>query len=100
MPAWVLPPKTRVDYVSPQQLHALFDEGRVLDRGWDHFYEEFPGASALTSFSPVGFSTDGRQALFAVHIGCGGLCGRGIGVLMRRNPLGWSVEKQQDLWIS
>ena len=99
LPSALLPSEMQTDYITPRRIRTLF-ESLPLQRAWDRFYEIDPGAGGLTSFSPVGFSADGRQAAFVVGVGCGGLCGVGMGVLMRRSAVGWTVDQQQQIWVS
>jgi len=100
LPASVLPEATRVDYLSSERIQTLFGDERPLERAWEDFYETYAGSGALLSFSPVGFSSDASQAVFIVGLACGGLCGRGTGVLMRRSLTGWTVEQQHGVWVS
>jgi hypothetical protein len=100
LPGSLLPSAMAVDYVSPQAQRAIFNDGLGLGKAWDRFYKIYPGSGGLLTFSPVGFSVDGSQAVFAFAIGCGGLCGSGHVILMRRDGSGWVTQDEQQLWVS
>jgi hypothetical protein len=68
---------------------------------WRAFYQRFPGARGLVSFSRVGFNAARTQAVVSVSRGCGGLCGTGTLVLLARNPDGrWRVVGSVLMWVS
>ncbi len=96
----LLPASTRVDYISRECLQALLKKKPPQDGVWHVIEETYPGAGGVVSFSPIGFSLDGEQAVFGVGFSCGPVCGNGVGVLMRKRAAGWTVDQQRDLWIS
>ncbi|MCC7194170.1 MAG: hypothetical protein IT356_01310 [Gemmatimonadaceae bacterium] len=49
------------------------------------------GATALLSFSPVGFSPDGRQALVVTRMTCGPRCGHWLGVSLALRGGAWTI---------
>jgi hypothetical protein len=88
-----------IDYelVDSAQLDSFFKRG---GGDWAAFYKRFPGSSGIMTFSRVGFSEDGTQALFYVSNQCGGLCGAGMYVVMEKRNGSWSIEKEIEMWIS
>lgn len=79
------------------QLEAIFKKG---GGDWPAFYNRFPGSTGLLTFSRVGFSADGTQALFYVSGNCGGLCGAGYYVLMERHYEHWVIKKEINVWVA
>ena len=88
-----------IDYelVDSTQLESFFKRG---GGDWIAFYKRFPGSSGIITFSRVGFSEDGTQALFYVSNHCGGLCGTGMYVVMQKRNSSWAIEKEIEMWIS
>ncbi|MDZ4775601.1 MAG: hypothetical protein SGJ23_02325 [Alphaproteobacteria bacterium] len=56
--------------------------------------------ASVWTFSPVGFSPDGQEAMFLVETYCGMLCGGGHFVLMRRENRKWREVAFSQAWIS
>jgi hypothetical protein len=67
---------------------------------WSAYYKQFPGSQGILTFSRVGFSADGRQALFYVSNRCGGLCGGGSYVVMENINGRWMIGKEIVKWVS
>lgn len=88
-----------IDYevVDTAQLESFFKKG---GGDWFAFYKRFPGSRGITTFSRVGFSEDGTQALFYVSNVCGGLCGTGMYVVMEKRNGIWTIEKEIEMWVS
>lgn len=83
--------------IDSAQLESIFKK----DGGdWLAYHKQFPGSPGLLTFSRVGFSTDGAQALFYVSSNCGGLCGGGYYVVMGRHNGRWAIEKEINVWVS
>jgi len=63
-----------IDYelADSAQLEPIFKRG---GGDWLAFYKRFPGSPGIMTFSRVGFSEDGTQALFYLSNHCGGLAG-------------------------
>jgi len=76
----------------------LPDDG--IDRFWTKFYQKYPRSSGLISFSNVGFNAQHNQAFVYAARGCGGLCGEGSYVLLRKVNGKWEIVKDQGLWVS
>lgn len=89
-----------VKYVlaTDKELEAIFSND-VID-GWNRFYKEFPDSSGLINFSNVGFSRDGEQAFLYVIRSCGGLCGAGYYVLLKKKNAVWEVIGARNVWVS
>jgi hypothetical protein len=68
--------------------------------GWKDFYKRYPKSSGYWSISPVGYSTNGTEALVYVGHHCGGLCGTGHLVLLAKENDRWVVKNRVMLWIS
>lgn len=86
--AYELVDKTEIDAVLKQ------------DGWWKDFYKKYPNSQGILSFSRVGFSPDGKQAIFYASNGCGGKCGTGTYVIMEKVDSGWKVAKEILFWIS
>ena len=52
----------------------------------------YPGSQGLVSVSSVGYNTERTLAIVKVRHGCGGLCGSGHDVLLRRAESGWRIS--------
>jgi hypothetical protein len=83
--------------IDSAQLESIFKKG---GGDWLAYYKQFPGSPGLLTFSRVGFSTDGAQALFYVSSNCGGLCGGGYYVVMERLNGRWVIEKEINVWVA
>ncbi len=58
-------------------------------------------ARTQVSLSAIAFTPDSSEALVYVHVHCGGLCGGGdIVYLRRKRPGGWSIAATFPLWRS
>jgi len=66
---------------------------------WEWFYQS-TGVRRLYRVSRVGFSRDGTEAILAVGMSCGGLCGRGEIVRLKWNGERWTVVERRPTWVS
>jgi hypothetical protein len=57
----------RCHLISPEELQAIFSNGR----GWDALKRRFPNSQGIFYFSRVGFSGDCKQALVYIQINSG-----------------------------
>lgn len=57
-------------------------------------------ASGLFTFSEIAFSKDGTRALVSYSFVCGGLCGHGDTLLLKKVGGKWKVSKTCESWIS
>lgn len=67
---------------------------------WIEYYRQYPGAQGHMRLSRVGFSPDGKQALFHSSNWCGGHCASGSYVIMEKHGTGWKVIKEVFIWES
>lgn len=67
---------------------------------WESFYRKYPNSSGLVFFSKVGFNDRHDQAFVYVGRSCGGLCGAGDYVLLKKVNGQWAVSQEQNLWVS
>ena len=67
---------------------------------WRGYYEKFPSSSRLIFFSNVGFNNKHDQAFVFVSHACGGLCGGGGYVLLKKVNGKWEIQNHQGLFVS
>ena len=67
---------------------------------WPDYYKKYPGSRGWLELSRVGFSPDGKQALFYVVNSCGDMCGGGSYVVMVKRDSGWGIAKEIPVWAS
>lgn len=91
-----LHPTIRYQVVTPSQLEPMFKRG---GNGWMGYYKQFPRSQGVVTFSRVGFSPDGMQALFFYKNVCGELCGEANYAVMQKHNDGWQVEKEINMWV-
>jgi hypothetical protein len=65
-----------------------------LEERWLAFHAAHPHSAGNMSFSDIGFSADGTQALLHVWTGSAGLSGHGQLVLLERAGAGWRVVER------
>jgi len=83
---------------SEEERTRIFKKG--VGAGWEAFYNKYPRSSGCWDFSPVGYSTNGTEALVYLGHHCGGLCGTGHLVLLAKEKDHWVVRNRVMLWIS
>lgn len=71
-----------------------------LESFWARFYKKYPNSSGLFFFSKVGFNATHDQAFVYVGHSCGGLCGAGGYVLLRKIDGKWIIQQEQGIWVS
>jgi hypothetical protein len=88
--------------ISPAFMSKEFSEKNFRDirNGWARFYKEHPNASGFWDFSAVGYTENGLEALVYMGHHCGGRCGTGKLVLLRKENGTWAVKNRLMLWIS
>jgi hypothetical protein len=67
---------------------------------WPEYYKQYPGAQGYLALSRVGFSPDGKQALFYASNRCGGKCATGSYVVMEKHGSAWRILKEVFVWMS
>lgn len=83
--------------VDSARLEPIFKKG---GGDWPAYFKQFPGSPGLLTFSRVGFSPDGTQALFYLSATCGGLCGSGYYIVMEKHSGQWVIKKEINVWVS
>lgn len=86
----------KYEIVSPERIGEIVKDLRDVPE----FYKQYPGAQGHMWLSRVGFSPDGKQALFYVGNWCGGICGTGSYVVMERHGASWKIAKEVFIWMS
>ncbi|MGA7296434.1 MAG: hypothetical protein WBW92_02840, partial [Rhodanobacteraceae bacterium] len=66
----------------------------------DDFYKRYPATSGFVRVSQSVLTKDRQQALIYVAHYCGGLCGTGTVLLLKRSGSTWRIVKKEMLWIS
>jgi hypothetical protein len=89
------PIKYRYNLVSDEVLKSFED-----DTGWQLFNAKYPGATGIITFSQVGFSNNGNQALVFVSTDCEGLCGEGNYYFLEYSKKKWKISGKSMTWIS
>lgn len=70
------------------------------DGWWTDYYKKYPGSQGFLTVSRVGFSADGKEAMFYSTNFCGGLCGEGTYVVMEKVGATWRIAKEIMMWVS
>jgi hypothetical protein len=69
--------------------------------GWGRFYQNYPDAAGILTFSRVGFNRYKSQALVCVSSQWGDFSGAGAYLLLDKNNLGiWSITQSVRVWHS
>ena len=68
--------------------------------GWDIFYNHYPQAPGITTFSRVGFNAALDQALVYMGTQSNWLAGAGYYILLKKGYGTWSIDQQVMIWIS
>ena len=71
-----------------------------VDDFWARFDAKYPNSSGLIFFSNVGFNERHDQAFVYVARNCGGLCGSGGYVLLKKINGKWEIVNEQNMWLS
>jgi len=90
------PTKETYYLISDEELSKFFYRG--LD--WEGFNKKYPNSGGFYTFSRVGFSKDGTQAILFVAHSCGSLCGEGYYYFLRNDNGEWKVIAPLMTWIS
>ncbi|MGD0751200.1 MAG: hypothetical protein ABSA23_07300 [Anaerolineales bacterium] len=68
--------------------------------GWDIFYNRYPQAPGITTFSRVGFNASLDQALVYMGTQSNWLVGTGNYFLLKKVNGTWSIDQQVLIWVS
>jgi hypothetical protein len=74
--------------------------GEGAEKYWSRFYQRYPHSSGSITLSAIGYNIKGDAAILMVEHSCGGLCGSGSTVVVRRDDGRWHLIAIQNLWIS
>lgn len=94
------PDEMKYPFVTDEQLTKDFAyefDGRM---NWELFFEKYPKTGSLYTFSRVGFSTDGKEALVFVTSWCFYTCGEGSYYIMKKENDEWKIADKRMTWIS
>jgi hypothetical protein len=67
---------------------------------WPEYYKQYPASQGFLVLSRVGFSPEGKQAIFYARNNCGGKCATGSFAVMEKRGTAWTVVKEVILWVS
>jgi hypothetical protein len=90
--------RSRWTFLPRAEMNEFF--GGYPQKGWEAFHAKYPGEYGFTSFSRIGFSARGTQALVMVGLHCGPLCGQGWYFLLSKTNGRWKVKREEEAWIS
>jgi hypothetical protein len=68
--------------------------------GWDIFYNRYPQAPGITTFSRAGFNSSLDQALVYMGTQSNWLVGTGWYFLLKKVNGAWSMDQQVMIWVS
>ena len=71
-----------------------------VDRYWEAFHRRYPNSFGVFSLSAVGYNARRDHAVVYVNHSCGGLCGNGWIVALRRTANGWRVVSIRETWVA
>ena len=87
----------------PYTLLSQAGKNRIFSQnqsGWDIFYNRYPQAPGITTFSRVGFNAGFDQALIYIGTQSNWLVGEGYYLLLKKGNGAWSIDQQVMIWIS
>jgi hypothetical protein len=87
----------RYQLVSAEKIGSILKDS---PNDWIEYYRQYPGAQGHMRLSRVGFSPDGKQALFYSSNWCGGHCASGSYVVMDKYRSEWKMVKEIYMWES
>jgi hypothetical protein len=93
---------TNIPYtlISIEQLKEFFAYEYDGKMDWEAFYTKYPKSGGVFTFSRVGFSQDGKQALIFITNWCKTLCGTGEYYFLKKENGEWKVSNKHMVWIS
>jgi hypothetical protein len=91
-------PGISVRLIARDEFDTLFSGD--LDRSWASFYARYPTSNGLYSFSRVAFSRAGDEAVMYVSHSCGGHCGVGKYVALKKQKGFWQPVCTHSEWVS
>jgi hypothetical protein len=94
----IFPSDLRTDLALPNGTRAIFVSSN--DLGPDQFQSKFPDNIGFFVVSNVGTNLSKTEALLYIEHFCGGLCGGGEYILMRKVAGVWHVADRHGTWVS
>ena len=97
------PLRTDMQLGRPYTLLSQAGKNQIFSQnqsGWDIFYNRFPQAPGITTFSRVGFDATLDQALVYMGTQSNWLAGAGYYFLLSKQNGVWSIDQQVMVWIS
>ena len=90
-----------IDKNDPQNLvkRAIDDHEKVTDKQLDETIKR-AFETGLFSLSEIAFDKEHRYAVVAYSFVCGGLCGNGETLVLRRTGQAWKIVKHCSTWVS
>jgi len=85
-------------FIAPESVY--FDLEPIDKNGRKPFYQIFPAASGIISFSHVGFDSTLHEAIVSTSFICGGLCGAGRRYILRKKWGRWEVVDAWIVWVA
>ena len=70
---------------------------QAFAKGWDGFYDAYPGSNGFLSFGVLAFGPGGDEALFTVRSLCGKKCGYRDVVYMQKLNGNWEIVIKESL---
>lgn len=93
--------KPQLDQAIPYQIVSTQSLEKTFKRGdWPAFSEQYPKSFGFWRLSPVGYNTRETEALVYLEHNCGGLCGEGGLVVLKKEDGRWVVKDRVNLWVS
>ena len=87
----------------PYTLLSQAGKNRIFSQnqsGWDIFYNRYPQAPGITTFSRVGFNAQLDQALVYMGTQSNWQVGTGYYLLLKKVNGTWSIDQQVMIWVS
>lgn len=112
-----IPAALRLEFIARNRAPARLETGRFtgtaveiladsafqrtrVDNLRSHYYPEPYPAGGSVRFSRVAFTRDRARALVYVDFHCGGRCGTGELILLRRTGERWEIVEKKRVWVS
>jgi hypothetical protein len=80
----------RYELVSASKIDSILHD----ISSWPEYYKQYPASQGFLVLSRVGFSPDGKQAIFYAKNNCGGRCATGSFAVMEKRGTAWTVVKE------
>lgn len=94
------PNELNYTFITKEQLIKDFEYEFDGVMNWDLFCKKYPKTDGIYTFSRVGFSKDGNEALVFVTFWCYYACGAGNYYIMKKENGEWKIVDEIMTWIS